>query len=206
MKPALLVATLALGASAAHAEPCRQLDDATAERVARTLAGPLEVIVFCEPCGDAVPGVPQRASADSLRVHGDGAELLVDGAPVDVAHVYVKTDARTFHNLAALVGCPAAGVSPTLAITAETADGVLIRASNHPPPTPPLAADAPAAPTVLVLPVRLDTPLPWWLLASTGLGGASLGALAALAAVARRRRRPLRPRALELLDRHAGER
>ena len=194
MKPVLVLVslgTLTLATATARADQCQWLDHATAARALGALASQPEVVAFCEPCGDIAPGIPYRATATSLRPAGEAVELVVNGAAVDLAYVYAKTDARTFHNLAALADCPARGVSPTLAIADETADGVLITASDRPAPV-----SAPA-PVVLVVPAPRGS-LPWWLLAGTGLGGASLGALAALAAVARRRRLPMRPRALEL--------
>lgn len=202
----LIPISLAVLGGTAHADQCQVLDAAQAYKAASILAGAPHVIDFCEPCGDQVPGIPEVTHR--VEVVGTGThELAINGRTVDLAYTYVQTSATQYANLAALAGCDAHGVSPTLAIGAETPTGVLITASQTPapivpavtPPPPPAPAIVPprASPTVYVYSTTTTT-IPWLVLALAIGGGAMSGALFAVLVIATRRRRMMRPRAVDL--------
>jgi len=154
---------LVLAASTAHADRCA--DPSTVHQI---LVEHPTIVAFCEPCGDRVPGEP-------APWHGQ------DVAP---AYTYVQTGSARFDNVAALAGCPAADVSPSLRVEEATDQGVLIVPDQSMPPLPP-------APHVVVV----QQPVP-----ATGLGWGAIavgcGATSALwlAAARWRRRRAHRPR------------
>jgi hypothetical protein len=108
---------LLLAANAAHAEPCP--DPAVTHQI---LVEHPTIVAFCEPCGDRVPGEP----------------IDYTGEEVNPAYTYVQTGSARFDNIAALAGCPVAGVSPGLRVEEETADGVLI-VPDHSPVAPEAA-------------------------------------------------------------------
>ena len=148
MKVALLLVFAALlSAHPARADQCEWLDDAsTARRAARELANHPEYVAFCEPCGDAAPGVPQRANKVAVRNVQDHAEVEIDGETVDLAYIYVRTSDRQYRNLAMLAGCATTGVSPRLRVDSATPTGVLIRADRAAAPPAPAAAPVQDAP------------------------------------------------------------
>lgn len=108
---------LLLAGSVAHADPCP--DPAVTRQI---LVEHPTIVAFCEPCGDRVPGEPINYS----------------GEEVNPAYTYVQTGSARFANIAALAGCPVAGVSPGLRVEEATADGVLIVADQT--PATPVAA------------------------------------------------------------------
>lgn len=209
----LIPISLAVLGGTAHADQCQSLDEAQARKALSIVANAPRVIDFCEPCGDRAPGVPKVARHLEVRKDGGYHELAIDGRAVDLAYTYVQTSQRQYANLAALAGCEAHGVSPTLSIESETPTGVLITASDAPVPAlapPPRAAPArvappdrvtsaarPATPTVYVY-ATTTAPVPWLVLALAIGGGALSGAMLALIVLTARRRRTMRPRALDL--------
>jgi hypothetical protein len=206
MKLALLLASAAvLAASPARADQCEWLDDASiARRAARELARNPEYVAFCEPCGDAAPGVPRRASKISVEAVDDHTEVVIDGETIDLAYIYLRTSDRQYRNLAMLAGCPANGVSPRLRIDGATATGVLIqadRAATAPPVATvaelPEAIAPPAERATIVFVESRDTARSWLVYVAL-LAGA--GAIAAWR-IARRRHAHV-PRASKLTPRH----
>jgi len=141
--PILLVLAAMLAARSARADQCQWLaDPEIATRAAHELASHPEIVAFCEPCGDAAPGAPRKATNVAVQQLGDHAtSITIDGDSVDLAYTYVKTSERQYRNLAALAGCATSGVSPSLRVDAATAAGVLIRADPGAP-----AAAMPAMP------------------------------------------------------------
>lgn len=207
MKWLIPISLAALGGTA-HADQCQWVDKAVAAKAAAILESSPKVIAFCEPCGDTVPGIPEVAERVEVVTPDAGfRELFVNRRGVDLAYTYVQTSSVQYANLAALAGCDAHGVSPTLAIGAETPTGVLITASQTPapivpavtPPPPPAPAIVPprASPTVYVYSTTTTT-IPWLVLALAIGGGAMSGALFAVLVIATRRRRMMRPRAVDL--------
>ena len=87
---------------------------------AAILASTPKVIEFCEPCGDKAPGTRSRENRRGPRCRAAATRVVVNGHAVDLAYMYVKTVDTQYENLAQLAGCPATGVSPSLAIAAET--------------------------------------------------------------------------------------
>ncbi len=148
-----------LAGGIAHADPCPE--EALTRQI---LVEHPTIVAFCEPCGDRVPGDPQRWS----------------GEQVDPAYTYVQTGTARYDNLAALEGCPAPNVAPSLRVE-EAAEGVLI--------VPDQTAPSPVAPRMLV--VEKPTRGVGWAEIAIGCGATS----ALWIAVMRwRRRRAHRPR------------
>lgn len=195
----LIPISLAVLGGTAHADQCQVLDAAQAYKAASILAGAPHVIDFCEPCGDQVPGIPEVAHR--VEVVGTGThELAINGRTVDLAYTYVQTSPRQYTNLAALAGCEATGVSPTLAVADETRSGVLITASDTPVAKPHVVRPGiapPPAPAVYVYSTTRHE-IPWLAIAFAAGGGVICGATWMLLLVATRRRRAMRPRAVEL--------
>jgi hypothetical protein len=205
MKLALLLASAAmLSARPARADQCEWLDDATiARRAARELARNPEYVAFCEPCGDAAPGVPRWAGKVSVEAVDDHTEVVLDGDTIDLAYIYLRTSDRQYRNLAMLAGCPATGVSPRLRIDAATTTSVLIRADRvaaTPPVTQITETAAPSAPAerATIVFVESRDSARGWLVYVALLAGA--GAIAAWRMA--RRRHPHIPRASKLTPRH----
>ncbi|HEY5945079.1 MAG TPA: hypothetical protein VIV40_06285, partial [Kofleriaceae bacterium] len=140
MKAWLIPISLVVLADTAHADQCAWVDRWVANKANVVLDASPKFIEFCEPCGDKAPGVPQLAKHVDIATPETGyRELSINGKPIDIAYVFVKTDDTHYRNLAALAGCETTGVSPSLTIEAETKTGVLISADADrlPPPPPP---------------------------------------------------------------------
>jgi hypothetical protein len=188
--------------SIARADQCQLVDDEVATRALAALKGNPKVIQFCEPCGDKAPGEPVVANrvAKQRDVSGD-YEVTIDRREVDLAYTYVQTGLERYENVAALAGCPASGVSPSLHVAAAstgeliTADATPVHvqlAPTEPPPTPPQVT--------YVVETRTASPsLMTILLACLACSG--LWALAAVVLIRRRKIVAMRPRAVELVDR-----
>ena len=195
-----LIAAALLVPAAAHADQCQLLDADVAARVRSIVMEPHRYAELCEPCGEKVPGVPFSARTTEV-----GDELVLDGKPHDLAYLYVQTAPSRFENLAMLAGCPVEGVSPSLAVEAETPDGVLITADGSPvtmrlprevaalpPPVPPSPAPTYYSTTIVYS-------VPWIAVAAlAGSGGFVLGLITALVLLGARRRRAMTPRAADL--------
>lgn len=211
MRVWLIPTALAVLGGTARADQCEWVDDAVAHKAQALLAGAPKVISFCEPCGDKAPGEPAVAASVEIRTPQRGfEELYINGAGVDLAYTYVKTDDGHYRNLALLAGCPASDVSPSLAIGAETPNGVLITADDSAqPPPPPVTTVMPVTAVVPPPPVPPAPPavyvysttthdVPWFALAVAASAGAMGGSLFTLLVLGLRRRRDMRPRASEL--------
>lgn len=202
-------------ATTARAEQCAVLDDATAARAADVLHRYPDIVSFCEPCGDVAPAVPARATRAATHLASGGAEVLVDGRPIGLAYTYVKTSNHRYDNLAALVGCPTTGVSPSLAIDDASPTGVLIHASRAPvreaepiperavPPSAPApapgSAPAPApASAIYIITSTSNTGVGWGAIIAACSMTTLLWWLGAAELRRHRRRRAMRPRATEL--------
>ena len=214
MKAWLIPISLVLLADTARADQCAWIDRLVANEANLILERSPKYLEFCEPCGDKAPGIPQLAKDVTVDTPEHGyRELSINGKPVDLAYIYVKTDATHYKNLGALAGCPASGVSPSLTIEAETTNGVLITAAGDPVPEP--AKPEPAT-IVTTIPAPMPPPPPppqvyiyttttheiaWFAIALAGAGGLITGSALTLALTTIRRRRAMRPRAMDIAAR-----
>jgi len=192
-----IVASLAplLATRVAHADQCASVSLEMATHARNLIAEHPRVVMFCEPCGDRVPGEPQ----DMGSVSSGPGEVRFNGEAIDLAYTYVQTSPRRYDNLAVLVGCPTVGVSPSLRVEEATDRGILIVPDSSeavaipripavpasPMPEPPVEL----APTVIVQ-ATTTTGLGWGEIAA-GCGATSLLWIGALRL---RRRRAHRPR------------
>ncbi len=182
-----LIALALAAPSLAHADDC--LDRAMAHVASR------EIVAFCESCGDRAPGIP----------------MIANGNVIDPAHTYVRIAADRFANVALLVGCPIEpGTSPSLDVSDETSDGVLITASNKsvalaatttltpaaPPPVPPPPPASISTTHYYTTTIDRMPPLAVWL--GAGGLGFGLGIGVTIRALVLRRRRAMEPRAAKL--------
>ncbi|HEX5058807.1 MAG TPA: hypothetical protein VFV99_05570 [Kofleriaceae bacterium] len=211
MKAWLIPFSLVVLADTAHADQCAWIDKPTAQKAEAIVLKASKYIEFCEPCGEKAPGIPQKAQSVAVQdADGDYKEVTINGKGVDLAYTFVKTDAGHYRNLAALAGCPAEGVSPSLAIEDETPNGVMIRAADdtlrpQPPPPQPLPAPAAAPPQLQVPPqvyvYNTTRDIAWLPIALAACGGFVTGSALTLLVFAARRRRAMRPRAVDIAAR-----
>lgn len=185
-----IITSLVVAARVAHADQCASVSSEMATHARQLIADHPMVVMFCEPCGDRVPGEPAALESAS----NSSSVVRFNGLPIDLAYTYVQTSPRRYDNLAALVGCPTTGVSPSLRVEDATDHGVLIVPDSSEAvaiprmtvlPEPPV----PLAPTVIVQ-ATTTTGLGWPEIAA-GCSGTSLLWLVALRL---RRRRVHRPR------------
>jgi hypothetical protein len=190
--PFVLAVVLA-GSGVARADQCQLVDSGTAVRALQLLHDHPNVLAYCEPCGDHAPGVPTRANHVATDRDRSGAyQVVIDRREVDLAYTFVQTGPERFENLAHLTGCPASGVSATLAVHApepQVDDAIVIS-------PPPRAAEPPR--TTYVITEHRSVSF-------AALLGTCLATSAActfgLFLVLRRRRLAMRPRAIALVDR-----
>jgi hypothetical protein len=210
MKSWAIALALVVSSRVAHADPCQAVSDEVASDAATEINEHREIVRFCEPCGDKAPGVPEKHVVATTRREERGwSEVVVNGKPIDLAYTFVRTNDRTYDNLAALVSCDAPGVSRTLRIEDATPDGVLIVADPAGISAPSESAPAPAAVVketpIVTLPPQLivvqSEAASLWPGVLAGGGGASAVWAAWALMATRRRRRAMRPRAAELVHR-----
>ncbi len=204
------LSSLVAGAGTARADQCAWVTDAQARKAQSIVTSSTKFIDFCEPCGDVAPGTPQKIENVNIDTpHAGYRELTLNGTPIDLAYVFVKTSDSEYSNLAKLAGCPATGVSPTLAVASETKDGVMITADTKapPPPLPPQMTPVTSVPAYTVLPspppqvyvyTTVSREMPWFALALAAGGGFITGSATTLTLLAIRRRRAMRPRAVDM--------
>ena len=185
-----IIGTLVVATRVAHADQCVDVSSEVAAHARQLLADHPTVVMFCEPCADRVPGEP----AALQTVSSEGSVVRFNGAPIDLAYTYIQTSPRRYDNLAALVGCPTVGVSPSLRVEEATDSGVLIVPDSSEPvaiPRMPALPEAPVelAPTVIVQ-STISEGLGWTEIA----GGCGATSLLWLVALRLRRRRSHRPR------------
>src|SRR5262245_53493774 len=212
MKAWLIPFSLALLAHPAHADQCQWVEPDQAAKAVAILKRSPKLIDYCEPCDDQAPGVPRVATHVSVADQDNGyQEVSIDGKPIDLAYIYVKTSDARYENLASLAGCPATGVSPSLTVEAETRTGVMISADNKPadmtpvpevpsfgfklpePPPPP-----PPPPQQVYVYSTTTREIAWLPLALAAAGGLVTGSALTLLLLAMRRRHAMRPRAVDI--------
>jgi hypothetical protein len=207
---AMLACAIASCAWPAYADQCVVVDEVAAARAVDALRSHPDVVMFCEPCGDAAPGMPGRITHAAARRNATGYEVAVDGRPIDLAYTYVQTSSHRYDNLAALAACPTQGVSASLAIDYASRTGVLIHADPAPRAraperaAPPATAHVPTATPALVAPPAA-APSIYIVTPSSALVGWDVVMLAFCMTLAVwwlgagwRRRRAMRPRATDL--------
>lgn len=198
---ALLILPLLLVPAIAHADQCELISDQVATRALAVMHDHPNVIEYCEPCGDQAPGEPHRIDhLAKQRDTGGYYAVTLDKREVDLAYEYVQTAPSRYENVAALAGCPASGVSPSLEVDDASDKGVMIVASET--PVAQVAAPPPPAPVTSVTYVVQEDHVSWLaILAACGLSSA----LWAVTLLLLRRRRTLamRPRAIEMVDRRS---
>jgi hypothetical protein len=217
MKAWLIPISLVLLADTAHADQCSWVEHAIAKEAHHILDRSPTYLEFCEPCGDKAPGIPQLAKSVTIAVpepDSDYRELSINGKAIDIAYVFVKTGDTRFENLAALAGCGTNNVSPSLTISAETTNGVLITAAADPVPaqaTPEPATivtsipapmpPAPPPPPQVFIYTTTTHEIAWLAVVLAAGGGFITGSALMLALVTIRRRRAMRPRAMDIAAR-----
>ena len=188
---ALLAILFLLVPTLAHADQCELVSDDVATRAVSAIHGHPNVIEFCEPCGDQAPGEPHAIAHVAKQRDRDGFfAVMLDQREVDLAYLYVQTAPATYANVAALAGCPASGVSPSLHVDNASDRGVLITASERPTEQPP--------PPACVVEARPQLDIWAVIAACTLLNG--VWALAAVLLLRRRRATAMRPRAIDIRD------
>jgi len=202
-------------ADVARADQCEWVDAAAAQKAKAILQKSPKYLEFCEPCGDKAPGVPAVATSVAITDQdGDYKAVAINGKDVDLAYTFVKTDDAHYQNLAALAGCSATGVSPSLTIQDETKNGVLITADETwplptvmqtPTPTAVTSIPAQAPPQLVQAPPQVYVynttthEVAWFAIALAACGGFITGSTLTLALLAVRRRRSMKPRAVDIM-------
>ena len=197
----LLLAVAALP-SLAHADQCQLIDDEVANRALVALKGHPKVIQFCEPCGDKAPGEPVVADRVA-KTRGTSAdyEITIDRREVDLAYTYVQTGPTRYENVAALAGCPASGVSPSLRVDDSTPSAVMIQADSTPVTHVQLAVTEPAPQAPEITYIVQTQPTNWLAILAACGAMTGLWTLAAIIFLRRRRVAAMQPRAVNLVDR-----
>jgi len=139
----LVLGTLLAAATPARADQCAKNPIPVADQAAALVRPGATVREFCEPCGDVAPGKPYTVQSVSTR----SGELLVNGAAVDLAYLFVQTGPDEFANVGVRTRCGASDVSeairggrPTGPVRTRTSSPPFGRATL--PPPPPRAKDA----------------------------------------------------------------
>jgi hypothetical protein len=138
----LVLGTLLASATPAHADQCARNPMSVADQAAALVKQGMTVVEFCEPCGDVAPGKPFTVQSVSVR----NGELLVNGAVIDLAYLFLQTGPDELVNVGVRVGCGASSVSEAIRNGKPT--GPIARPSRQPsvraplPPPPPRATAA----------------------------------------------------------------
>ena len=211
MKAWLIPISLVLLADTARADQCEWVDKAAALKAQTIVKKAPLVIHYCEPCGDAAPGAPEEVKTATVqRIADDYWSLSINGKDVDLAYLFVKTSDARYENLASVAGCPATGVSPSLAIQSETRTGVIINADDYKPADMTIVTEIPSSyaykpaepppppPPQVYVYEKTTTTIAWLPLMLAAVGGVITGSALMLLLVAARRRRAMKPRAVDL--------
>jgi hypothetical protein len=128
-----LVATGAVFASStARADQCALNSPPVAATAAKLVKQGATVLDYCEPCGDRAPGKPYTVNTVGLA----RGELVVNGADVDLAYLFLQTAPGEFRNVGIMTMCGAEDVSEW--IRGGKPSGPVARTpSRARPPIPP---------------------------------------------------------------------
>lgn len=126
----LAAALVAAAAPAARADQCMLVPADTAAAAVKVVkALDLSVALYCEPCHESPPRAlpkvkPKTVVAVADKTDKTKARVQVDGAPVDLAYLYVATSKTVLTNVGLMVGCGATGVTGFVPVgTATMAPG-----------------------------------------------------------------------------------
>jgi hypothetical protein len=161
MRLQLLTAGLLLtigAAQEARADQCAVVNKDQATWALKHIKASGKIITWCERCGDDNgKSAPTKAGGVKTVPFKGGSpgdvEVSVNGKNQDLAYVYVQTGAKTWANLAFLVGCEASDVKQftddaPIANTAKPMSGPPKPPTKPgtPPPPPPKSGAVPPPP------------------------------------------------------------
>ena len=127
-----VITTAALFAPAtAHADQCALIKKPVADQAVALVKQSATAVDFCEPCGDRAPGKPYTIATAEIRAN----QLFVNGAPVDLAYLYVETAPDEYRNVGLSTRCGASEVSEW--IRGSKPSGPTPRRHVPRPPMPP---------------------------------------------------------------------
>jgi len=110
MKFTTLALSIFAFAAQASADQCSYVSRETAAKALRIVMEANSVQTYCEPCGDRGAVYVDVKSFGMADVNYQGYwEMQINGLGVDLAYTYVNG-----MNLAAIVACPAEGVSRSI--------------------------------------------------------------------------------------------
>jgi hypothetical protein len=138
----LMLGTLLASAAPARADQCARNPGSIADQAAALVKPGATVVEYCEPCGDLAPGKPYTVQNVVVR----NGELIVNGAGIDLAYLFLQTRPDELVNVGVRTGCGASNVSEAIRNGKPT--GPTARTSNQPsvrlslPPPPPRATSA----------------------------------------------------------------
>jgi hypothetical protein len=101
-----------VGAQSARADQCAVVNKDQSTWALKHIKASGKVILWCEKCGvDNSKSAPTKVGTVKTVPFKGGSpgdvEISINGKNQDLAYTYVQTGARTWANLAFLVGCPA---------------------------------------------------------------------------------------------------
>jgi hypothetical protein len=128
MRSIVLALAAVLVPAIAHADQCQLNATTVAEAAAKLVKAGSRVLEFCEPCGDRAPKQPYTVSKVAVRQQ---RELVVNGAGVDLAYLFIETAKNEFKNVGLATSCGAAKVSAVIR------DGKPSGPISRPPGMPP---------------------------------------------------------------------
>jgi hypothetical protein len=109
--PVIVAAALA-SCGAARADQCAWNDKEVAAKATEIVKPDAVVLEFCEPCRDKQPGKPFKVKKATVREPKAGYfELVINGHPVDLAYLFVRTEEDVFVNVGVLANCDPKSVS-----------------------------------------------------------------------------------------------
>ena len=118
MMKTMMIALVALTSASAFADQCALVSGTIAKRADLLLQNNAEIATLCEPCGETKDMAKVAVVRKANKVSGNYQnyqEVVVNGKGVDLAYTFVKVAPNKYVNVAKAVGCPANGVSDSIA-------------------------------------------------------------------------------------------
>ena len=114
----MAVGAAGLAPSEARADQCQVVTEAQAAAAVARLNASRIFMRLCEPCGEHLGDHrPEIVRAAVAVPDGDGnSRVMVNGAEIDLAYIYIRTGATTLTNLARVSGCETQSVSPSISL------------------------------------------------------------------------------------------
>ena len=106
----LTLGVLVASTHSASADQCAKNPQSIADKAAALVKKGATVIEYCEPCRDAAPGKPYTVQSVAVK---DG-ELVINGAMVDLAYLFLEGAPGEFKNVGVMTDCGASGVSASI--------------------------------------------------------------------------------------------